>query len=429
MKYSREVSLHSEWDVIVCGAGPSGLAAAVTAARLGMRVMLLERYGSVGGCLTLGNVSTIMGSVAPGTIRDEMVGLLRSRNVSTGIDCDEAKGVLIEWLAKEQVTFRLQTPVVDALMQNGTIQGIYVLTQQGIVLMRGKVVIDATGDGFVSALAGALVMVGRDEDGLVQPSSIMYTIDGVDPDCTLVCNHEEHYTTFPDGREYLALCHQAARDGRLPPCVSIVRLYATGVPGERLVNATQVNGVCVLNDGDTEQAEIVLRRQIRQVNDFLRTEVPGFADIRVRTSASTLGVRESRRIMGHYQICAEDLLTGHRFEDAVVHNANFPIDIHNPSGGGQAETEGCPHKAQPYDIPMRALQPLGVEGLVLCGRCISGSHRAHASYRVMNIAMAIGQAAGTMAAVSVQGNIPVSELKADAVQAKLREQGCHITDD
>ena len=428
MRYSREVPLHSEWDVIVCGAGPSGLAAAVTAARLGMRVMLLERYGSVGGCLTLGNVSTIMGSVAPGTIRDEMAKLLHSADASTGIDCDEAKGVLIEWLAQEQVTFRLQTPVVDALMQNGTIQGVYVLTQQGIALMRGKAVIDATGDGFVSAMAGAQVMVGRDGDGLVQPSSIMYTIDGVDPDCTLVCNHEEHYTTFPDGREYLALCHQAAKDGRLPPSVSIVRLYATGVPGERLVNATQANGVCVLSDGDAEQAEVVLRRQIRQVNHFLRAEVPGFAGIRVRTSASTLGIRESRRIAGRYQLCAEDLLIGRRFEDVVVHNANFPIDIHNPSGGGQAETEGCPHKAQPYDIPMRALQPLGVEGLVLCGRCISGSHRAHASYRVMNIAMAIGQAAGTMAAVSVQGNIPVSELKAAAVQSKLREQGCRITD-
>lgn len=367
MKYSREVPLHSEWDVIVCGAGPSGIAAAVTAERLGMRVMLLERYGSVGGCLTLGNVSTIMGSVAPGTIRDEMAGMLRSRDVSTGIDCDQAKGALIEWLAQEDVTFRLQTPVVDAL------------TQQGIALIRGRVVIDATGDGFVSAMAGTQVMVGRDGDGLVQPSSIMYTIDGVDPDCTLVCNHEEHYTTFPDGREYLALCHQAARDGRLPPSVSIVRLYATGVPGERLVNATQANGVCVLNDGDTERAEIDLRRQIRQVNDFLRTEVPGFAGIRLRTSASTLGVRESRRIAGCYQLCAEDLLSGRRFEDVVVHNANFPIDIHNPSGGGQAETEGCPHQAQPYDIPMRALQPLDVEGLVLCGRCISGSHRAHAS--------------------------------------------------
>lgn len=426
MEYTCQVPLHSAWDVIVCGAGPSGIAASVAAARLGLRVMLLERYGTVGGCLTLGNVSTVMGSVSPGTLRDEMARMLHSVDVTRGIDCDAAKGILTQWLAREGVAFRLQTPVVDTLVDDGVIRGVFALTQQGLAFFQAQRVIDATGDGFVSAMAGAQVMVGRDGDGLVQPCSLMYTIDGVDSD--LVCNHEEHYTILPDGREYLALCREASRDGRLPPSVSIVRLYDTGVPGERLVNATQVNGVCVLNDGDAERAEVELRRQMAQVNDFLRREIPGFAHIRLRTSASTLGVRESRRIAGRYVLCAEDLLEGRRFDDAVVHAANFPIDIHNPSGGGQAETEGCPHKAKPYDIPMRALQPLGVENLILSGRCISGSHRAHASYRVMNIAMAVGQAAGVMAAASLRDNVPVSRLNAASVQALLRGQGCVLTD-
>ena len=184
----------------------------------------------------------------------------------------------------------------------------------------------------------------------------------------------------------------------------------------------------MLNDGDAERAEVELRRQMAQVNDFLRREIPGFAHIRLRTSASTLGVRESRRIAGRYVLCAEDLLEGRRFDDAVVHAANFPIDIHNPSGGGQAETEGCPHKARPYDIPMRALQPLGVENLILSGRCISGSHRAHASYRVMNIAMAVGQAAGVMVAASLRDGVPVSRLNAASVQTLLRGQGCVLAD-
>lgn len=426
MEYTCQVPLHSAWDVIVCGAGPSGIAASVAAARLGLRVMLLERYGTVGGCLTLGNVSTVMGSVSPGTLRDEMARMLHIVDVTRGIDCDAAKGILTQWLAREGVAFRLQTPVVDTLVDDGVIRGVFALTQQGLAFFQAQRVIDATGDGFVSAMAGAQVMVGRDGDGLVQPCSLMYTIDGVDSD--LVCNHEEHYTILPDGREYLALCREASRDGRLPPSVSIVRLYDTGVPGERLVNATQVNGVCVLNDGDAERAEVELRRQMAQVNDFLRREIPGFAHIRLRNSASTLGVRESRRIAGRYVLCAEDLLEGRRFDDAVVHAANFPIDIHNPSGGGQAETEGCPHKAQPYDIPMRALQPLGVENLILSGRCISGSHRAHASYRVMNIAMAVGQAAGVMAAASLRDSVPVSRLNAASVQALLRGQGCVLTD-
>ncbi len=426
MRYQKEVMLHSRWDVIVCGAGPSGIAAAVSAARLGVQVMLLERYGTVGGCLTLGNVTTVMGSVARGSIRDEIARLLVSPDSSTGIDGEEAKGRLAEFLSREGVNFRLQAPVVDVWMEKETIRGVYVLTPNGIVLMEAKRVIDATGDGYVAAMAGCEVMVGRDEDGLVQPSSLMYTIDGVKS--TLTCCHEEHYTYFSDGREYLDLCKKAAAEGRLPSNVTIVRLYKTGRQGERLVNATQMNGVNALTDGDIEKSEIELRKQINRINRFLQEEIPGFENIRVRTSASTLGVRESRRIRGRYLLEAEDLIKGRRFEDVVVHHANFSIDIHNPTGGGQSETLGCPHKAQPYDIPMRALQPLNAENLILSGRCISGSHRAHASYRVMNIVMAIGQAAGTMAAVSVQDDCDISELKYHHVKNALIAQGCRLFD-
>lgn len=428
MEYRKQVPLHSQWDVIVCGAGPAGIAAAITAARLGRRVMLLERYGMVGGCLTLGNVTTIMGSVAPGTIRDELAALLKSPDTATGIDSEEAKGLLIHLLEKEGVTLRLQTPVVDALVEGGVIRGVLVMTQNGLALMRARRVIDATGDGYVAAMAGAEVMVGREGDGLTQPASLMYTIEGVDEGCELVCNHEEHYTMLAGGREYLAACREAAAAGRLPACVTIVRLYRTGRKGERLVNATQANGVSILRDGDAERAESQLRRQMVQVNRFLREEIPGFGAIRTRVSASTLGVRESRRIRGRYVLTAEDLVAGRRFEDVVVHRAHFPLDIHNPTGGGQAETEGCPHRTQPYDIPMRALQPLRVENLLLAGRCISGTHRAHASYRVMNIVMAIGQAAGTMAAVSIQRDVPSSAVDYASVRAALEAQGCTLTD-
>lgn len=428
MEYRKTVSVHSEWDVVVCGAGASGICAAIAAARLGMRVMLVERYGAVGGSLTFGNVTTIMGDVAKGSIRDEIACLLKSPNPSTGVDNDDAKGKLTALLDEAGVTFRLQTPVVDAYVEDGEIKGVFVLTQKGMMLIKGKRVIDATGDGFVSFLAGCDVMVGRDEDGLVQPSSLMYTIDGIDENVTLVCNHEEHYTHFPDGREYLSMCKKAAEEGRLPENVTIVRLYATGRKGERLVNATQMNGVNILNDGDAEKSEIELRKQMDLVNRFLRKEVPGFQNIRVRMSASTLGVRESRRIKGKYILTGEDLVAGRRFPDVVVHRANFCIDIHNPKGGGQAETNGLPHIVQPYDIPMRSLIPEKVDNLVLAGRIISGEHRAHASYRVMNIAMAIGQAAGTMAAVSVRENENISNLNYAKVRASLLEQGCTLED-
>ena len=120
------------------------------------------------------------------------------------------------------------------------------------------------------------------------------------------------------------------------------------------------------------------------------------------------------------------MLTGSRFLDAVVHRANFPIDIHNPTGGGQAEREGIPYQAQDYDIPLRCLQPLGVGHLVLCGRNISGTHRAHASYRVMCIAMAVGQAAAMTAKASLDAGVDVAQVDPATVQRLLTECGCDL---
>lgn len=426
ISYNRSLPVESGWDVIVCGSGPAGICAAVSAARQGEKTLLLERYGVLGGNLTLGNVTTIMGDITSGGLSKEIDRLLSSPDTATGIDRENAKLLLTKLVSDAGVQFRLQAPVTDVIQEGNAIRGLVVQSPEGPVCLQGKVYVDATGDGYVAAMAGAEVMYGRDGDGLVQPVSMMYTIDGIDPENTLTCCHEEHTTVMKNGVEYLQLCKDAEREGRLPKNVSIVRLYHTNLPGERLVNATQFNGCRTLNAEDIAQAETVLHQQLEQVNEFLRKEVPGFEHIRVRASADTLGVRESRRIRGLYELKAEDLLCGRHFDDAVVNGANFAIDIHNPSGGGQSETEGCPHQAQPYDIPMRALQPQGLENLVLAGRCISGSHRAHASYRVMNIAMAIGQAAGCMASEAADRNCPVSELEPQAVRERLIRQGCTL---
>ena len=426
ISYNRDLPVEGGWDVIVCGSGPAGICAAVSASRQGEKTLLLERYGALGGNLTLGNVTTVMGDISSGGLSKEIDSLLNSPDSGTGIDRESAKLRLTSLVSDAGVAFRLQAPVIDVIHDEKMIRGLVVQTPEGPVCLQGKVYVDATGDGYVAAMAGAEVMYGRDGDGLVQPVSMMYTIDGIDPENTLTCCHEEHTTVMKNGVEYLQLCKDAEREGRLPKNVSIVRLYHTNVPGERLVNATQFNGCRTLKAEDIAQAETVLQQQLVQVNEFLRREVPGFEHIRVRASADTLGIRESRRIRGLYELTAEDLIAGRHFDDAVVNGANFSIDIHNPSGGGQSETEGCPHRAQPYDIPMRALQPSGIENLVLSGRCISGSHRAHASYRVMNIAMAIGQAAGCMASEAADRRCRVSELEPQAVRQRLIRQGCTL---
>lgn len=425
-RYQKNLPVECECDILVCGSGPAGIAAAVSAARENMHVVMLERFGVIGGNLTLGNVSPLMGDVALGTIRDELATLLCAKDSGTAFDVEHAKNVLTHYVAESGVTVRLECTVVDALVEDGVIKGVVVTTPTGPACFMAKRIIDATGDGYVSAMAGEQMMCGRDEDGLVQPVSILYTIDGIDPDCTLVCRHEEDDTVLSDGRRYLSLCRQAAEDGRLPSNVTIVRLYPTGFPGERLVNATQENGIHPWLPGELDQAQVELRRQVDKVNHFLRTEVPGFSKIRTRTSAAAIGVRESRRVCGRYVIKSKDLERGARFSDVVVHGACFCFDIHNPVGGGQAETDARPHDAQPYDIPVRCLQPLLTDHLVLCGRCISGTHRAHASYRVMSIAMATGQAAAMIAVSSMLDGKSVRAVNVADVQARLEKAGCQL---
>ena len=158
----------------------------------------------------------------------------------------------------------------------------------------------------------------------------------------------------------------------------------------------------------------------------LRKYAPGFANCRLRSTATALGVRESRRFVGEYVLSDQDVEKGARFPDVVVHRAWFLIDIHNPAGGGQAERHSQP--ATPYDIPYRSLVPLQADGLLLSGRNISGTHRAHASYRVMGVALATGQAAGVAAALSARQGVTPRQLDYHLVQQALAEYGARLFD-
>ena len=237
----KEVPVLNTYDVIVAGSGPAGLCAAMAAARNGAKVALIERHGTVGGNLTVGHVGPIMGKLNADTMAGELNDLL---NGGTKLchDMERAKTLLSNWIHHENIDLYLLCPIVEVMMEGSRITGVIVGTQSGMAAICGKVVIDATGDGAVSYMAGAITEMGRDEDGLVQPTSIMFTIEGIDPAQTIVCTHEEDDTVLPNGN-YLQLCKDANRDGSLPENVNIVRLYACAdCDTERLVNATQENG-------------------------------------------------------------------------------------------------------------------------------------------------------------------------------------------
>ena len=415
-----------QYDIVIAGAGPAGIAAAVEASRSGAKVALIERYGIVGGNLTAGYVGPILGSVCGGTIAAE-IGKLVCGESDICPDFESSKYELTMLLVRENVDVYLQTVVIGAETENGFIKKIETFGKDGRMLFEADIFIDATGDGDLAVLAGCESMMGREGDGLVQPVSLMFIISGVDEKSSLICRHEEDETVMENGRGYLALCREAHATGELPRNVNIVRLYLTGYSDERMVNATQANRVDPLDSRALFAAEADLREQMHKIVAFLKKNVPGFENIRVKGSSSTLGVRESRRILGDYLLCAADVAAGREFPDAVVHLAAFAMDIHNPDGPGQAVNEvRRPDRSGRYDIPYRCLLPVGVENLLTAGRCISGTHEAASSYRVMRIALAIGQAAGAAAALACAKGCTTRELDAKLIREHLIARGVEL---
>ena len=424
--------IDQSFDVLVAGGGPAGVCAAVSAARAGARVILAERFGCLGGNLTLGHVSPILGKVAPGTMADEIRRLLDAGHEGTPqtvtrngpeqhIDHEEAKAILARLCVDAGVTVLLCAPVVDAIMEDNRVAGVVVDTPQGLCRIAAKVVIDATGDGRVAVAAGAEFRIGRDGDGATQPISIEFVVEGVDESCAITAWGGTDPVKLPSGEEYRALCKRMNAAGELPENVSIVRLHRTFYSGERSVNATQMNGVDALDPAALGRADAELRRQIGQCVAFLRNHVPGYENCRVKSTAATVGVRETRRIVGDAAVTDADVEEGRHYDDAVVHDAWFLIDIHNPTGGGQAE--GHSHPAKPYDIRYGAFLPKGIDGLLVAGRCISGTHRAHASYRVMTPCMAMGEAAGVAAALAAAHGVAPREVAPADIRAMLAKRG------
>lgn len=429
LHYQKDLNVEASYDVVVAGCGASGVCAAVAAARRGCKVAVIERFGAVGGNLTLGGVGPMMGEVAKGTMRDEVGGLLRvaqnNMHATNGHvhDMQTAKRVLIDFLNDAGVFVYLQTTVVDVIKEGQALTGLVIAQHSGISVIQGKVFVDATGDGDVATYAGAPWEMGRSTDGVTQPVTLMYVLSNVDDTKAIKCFGEEDNVQL-NGERFLDFTARCCEQGLLPKNCAAVRLYATVNPGERMVNTTQANYVNPLNAKDVMKAEVELRKQIDQITDFLRKYVPGYENCVVKYTSEHLGVRESRRIMGDYVLNIDDLRAGRRLDDVVVHKANFTVDIHNPDGAGQAN--GLAEVVSPYDIPYRCLLPRNVENLIVSGRCISSTHEALASFRIMSVCTALGEAAGVAAAIAVEDNVAPRQVDVRKIQTALTEKGADL---
>jgi hypothetical protein len=306
--------------------------------------------------------------------------------------------------------------------ENGDVSGVVFETKSGPIVAKAKVIIDCTGDGDIAAFAGAPYEVGRGRDRMVQPMTLMFLIEG------FIFEHfKEYVKAHPDqwhGVEGLAaLLAEATKKGELNIPRDAILLFGNVHESHVLVNSTRVLDTLGTDVWDLTRAELAGRRQVAQLTRFFRRYVPGFEKAFVAQSGIVTCVRESRRIIGEYILTAKDVLDATKFEDAIA-LASYPIDLHSPTGKGTILKKIKPGEA--YSIPLRCLIPQKVEGLLVAGRCISGTHIANASYRTMPVCVATGHAAGVCAAIAVKNHMPPRTVKAVDVQGELLRQGAYL---
>jgi len=450
----RQAVVAAEPDVLVVGGGPAGLGAALGAAAAGAEVVLAERYGFLGGNATAALVMPLMsfhtqrGRPAPLSETDLMphdhgsgepvvAGALRTlleRLVAAGgalrpsertgftlpFDPEVFKQVALELLDEAGVRYLLHAFATDVLGHGP--DGVVLATKSGPVAITARAVVDCTGDGDVAALAGAPYEVGREDDHLVQPMTLVFRM--VDFEAAAFAAYVKGHPEQWRGVHGLwDLVRAATEAGELNLAREDILFFGTPHEREVSINSTRVTGVLGTSVWDLTRAEWESRRQMREIVAFLRRHVPGFERAYAVQSGVNVGVRETRRVIGEYQLTADDVLSARKFDDVIARGA-YPIDIHNPRGRGTTLVRLPPGEA--YDIPLRCLLPQRVDGLIVAGRCISGTHEAHSSYRVMPIAMATGQAAGVCAALAARAGKSLRDVPVRTVQDELRRQGADI---
>lgn len=427
----RKIEIADHADVIVAGGGPAGYSAALAAARNGAKTILVEQFNCIGGMATTGMMSHFSGGTGS-TLFDEMIDRVQKEKAGrftleqhAGSNCishELLKKVLLDMLTEAGVKLKLYTFVCGVVMDGNAVRGIITESKSGRQAIMGKVVIDATGDGDVAARAGAEYQLGREEDSKCQPVTLMFRIGGVDYSRAILPGSFETQVDVPKG-EIQALARE-----HLPAPAGHTLLYPTWIPGEVCVNMTNVTNIDGTSADDLTKAEIICRKQMSEIVLFLREYAPGYENCYLVTSAQNVGVRETRHFKGLYTVTPEDIVEARVFDDWIATKNWFNFDIHNVEGSGLDKNGAQRHfkaKGQ-YTLPYRACVPEKIDGLLLSGRNISGTHKAHSNFRVMPICMNIGQGVGTAAAIAVKDGVEPRSADIRKIQAALNKQGVTV---
>ena len=450
LPYSADVPVISESDVLVVGGGPAGIAAALASARNGARTTLIEKNGYLGGNLTAGLVGPCMTSYSLDGkqqlikgIFEELVlrmeaigGALHPSKIPAGsaycgfiefghdkvtpFDPEAVKICATEMLLEAGVHLQFHTSMVDTIVENGSVTGVIAASKSGLEAFTARVTVDCSADADVAIRGGAEFEQGRAEDGLTQPMTMFFRVANVD-DRTV----ERYVAEHPDDyRPFASIVSDARSAGEFPIQRKGIGLYKTLEPGVWRINTTRLHHLDGTDVRDLTTAEIEGRRQVATLMKFFRKWLPGFENAILLDTAATIGVRETRRIVGDYMLTAEDLATGREFEDAIA-LCGYPVDIHSPTGDGGG-TDGTYQTANVYQIPYRCLLPARLDGVLVAGRCISATHEAMGATRVMPPSFAMGEAAGTAAALSVEAGVRPRDVAISALHEALVGQGAYL---
>ena len=431
----KDIPVNGEFDVIVCGGGPSGFTAAIASAKRGAKTLLIEKYGFLGGTGTSA-MMVEFGPIFDGKdvllggcvheflhrLEDEGYGEMRSKQTHSMVFDPEGMICICQKMVLEAgAEILLHTVVADVIREGQRIKGVVVENKSGRSAYMAKIVIDATGDGDIAFRAGAEFSYGN-EEGKVQPVSLEFLLGNVD--------HRK--ITSPYVGVLLPYIKKAKENGdwKIPSdqFFSWGRVKKRGAPDTPessfyFINATNALNINGADAKELTKGEIECREQVPQVMEFLQNYVPGFEKCYLDRTAAQIGIRETRRIRGKYTLTRSDVLEGRHFDDGIVPGCNS-IDVHDVKGKTfehQFLKEGT-H----YQIPWRCFLPEKTEGLIVTGRCLSADHYALGSVRVMVVCMPMGEACGLAAATACDENCELDSVPIGKVQETLRTQGSVI---
>jgi len=435
---ARQTPVFGEYDVVVLGGGPAGMAAAVTAARAGRSTLLIERYGFLGGMGTAAGVTNFCGLHAnvEGDIRqvvhgvaddllariDKLGGLNKPHNlfgktVAQAYDTAAYKVAADDLMLAAGVSILFHALAAGVVMSKpGHVQALLVETKSGRVAVRGRAFIDCSGDGDLAAWAGAPYEKGDGQGNMLYPST-MFRINGIDP-----ARAGEAWKTIPE----LMLKAEAEGRYKFPRKTPIIRPQKSGI--EWRVNLTQLanpqgNAMDGTDAVELSEAEVLGRRQIADVAGFLK-EVPGFEKSYIVDIAPQVGIRETRRVTGLYQLTESDVLDCASFDDTIGVNG-WPLELHL-KGDVEFRWPKIPESRGFNHLPYRMIVPQGLENLWVAGRCASMSHEAQSAARVTGACFVMGQAAGAAADLALKAECDAASVDVPALQKQLEAEGAYL---